>query len=63
VTSKKLSETKKAGMLDLCSRKNQDAGAMLVQGKMRQAVLNARQLISLHIQDRITVTSENQIYG
>jgi hypothetical protein len=63
VISKKSTKTKKAGMLELCSRRNQDAGAMLAQGEMRQAVLNARQLISLNIQDRITVASENHIYG
>jgi hypothetical protein len=40
---------KKAGMLDLCSRKNQGAGVMQVHGRTMQATLNTRQLITLHI--------------
>ena len=54
---------KKAGMLDLCSRKNQGAGVMQVHGRTMQATLNTRQLIALHVEDRITVASENHIYG
>jgi len=48
-------------MLDLCSRKNQGAGAMQGQGATTQAALDPRQLVALHIEDRITVASENHI--
>jgi len=54
---------KKAGMLDLCSTKNQGAGVPQVHGRTMQATLNTRQLIALHVEDRITVASENHIYG
>ncbi|MCX5939405.1 MAG: hypothetical protein NTW02_14715, partial [Cyanobium sp. LacPavin_0920_WC12_MAG_62_9] len=61
MTSKRSAEPKKAGMLDLCSRENQGAGSMQRQGATTQASLDTRQLITLHIENRITISSENHI--
>jgi hypothetical protein len=63
VTSKRTAESKEAGMLELCSRENQGAESTQGQGATTQTSLDTRQLITLHVENRITIASKHHING